>query len=49
MSQCSQCDEKSKYVLVTYYHDIPSEGEFFCDDHAFEDNREGALVVTIIR
>ena len=40
MIQCSRCDEKAKRVLVTYYHDIVGEGEFFCERHAFEDNRE---------
>ena len=37
---CDYCDEKAKFVLVDYRHEIIQPMQLFCRDHAFDDQRE---------
>jgi hypothetical protein len=34
------CTEEATHILVDYYHDVIGTGEFYCQQHAFEEGRE---------
>jgi hypothetical protein len=42
MQECMYigCSEAATHILVTYNHEVIGDGEFYCQQHAFEEGRK---------
>ena len=40
MQACQYCGSKATHILVDYHHRALNGGEFYCQTHAFQDERE---------